>query len=218
MLKLTDKPPDEAEVARAIEAASDAILVYTKRTFTQSTGDRYFAGAQDTAAGQVLAIDDAVAVTDVWDMGTDPDWSRTDRLVYEYEPERYPEIISSPALRPPWAPARTVNPRSPGPLAFVLLPQTAGGREPFTALLLPVCPTGTVRVTGTWGWPVVPDDIRQAAIQQSASWYTLDSSRVSDSWADEFRGGTRQSGQPVPRGLLYGVRDTIRPYRRVSMA
>lgn len=102
----------------------------------------------------------------------------------------------------------------PYPLTFELLPSVRQDGMPITGLLLPRVPYGRVQVTGTFGWAEIPAEIRQAAIEQACAWYTLDSARVSDAFADELN----LRSAPPSRGLLYGVKDKVRPYRRVSMA
>lgn len=42
---------------------------------------------------------------------------------------------------------------------------------------------GQVRVTGTWGFPEVPDDVRQAAIAQAAHWF--ESRHHGEGYADD---------------------------------
>lgn len=101
-------------------------------------------------------------------------------------------------------------------LEYATVPSPERGWPPLGVLLALRPLAGLATVDATWGWPEVPDDVHYAAIQQSCGWYTLDSSRLSDSWADELQGMRRQPA--APRGLLFGVQDTLRRYRSVSMA
>jgi hypothetical protein len=83
----------------------------------------------------------------------------------------------------------------PALLEHVPLPANAAALgAPYTAVLLGDVPVGIVRVSATWGWPAVPDDVHQAAIQQAAAWYTHDSSRVGDVYADELGAQARAGG------------------------
>lgn len=57
----------------------------------------------------------------------------------------------------------------------------------------------------------VPALVEYAAIQQAASWYLIDSSRLADSFQNEM--GDSAPGPRNARGLMNGVRDTIQPFR-----
>jgi hypothetical protein len=180
MLKLSDRPPDPLEVARAIEGASDAIHTFTKRLFAGGEpGVRVFPPQQAylTCDGWLLITGDAHTITSVKDA--------------------------------------TPEPEGPLPLAYRPAPLNVMPGYPYTGVLLEARPLTEVAVEAEWGWAAVPDDVHYAAIQQSAAWYTLDSSRVSQTWAE---GLGAAAAPPSTRSLAYGVKDTVRPYRMVSLA
>ena len=91
--------------------------------------------------------------------------------------------------------------------------------EPVTAIAFASCPGDFITVEARWGWPQIPEDVREACVKQAAAWYGLDSSRLSDSWGDELSqaGATlQQSGGG--RSLLKVVRDLKPRYRFVKFA
>lgn len=74
-----------------------------------------------------------------------------------------------------------------------------------------------VSVTGRWGFPEVPRDIRQAAIEQAAVWATSDLQRYSETFG---RNVVDQAGGPPrePRALIASVYDTCQLYRIPTVA
>lgn len=91
--------------------------------------------------------------------------------------------------------------------------------EPITWLWFAELPVGAVTVNARWGWPEVAFDVEQAAIKQSAAWYGLDSSRLSDSWSTELgQQGANLSFRTGRLSLLKVVRDLIEPLRYVPLA
>jgi hypothetical protein len=132
---------ESAVLTQLLADVSRLIDAYTRRYFWQSDAGtvRYF-----TATGSAtLFLDDVTTVTAV---GTDEDGDRT----YEHT----------------WAATD-----------YDLLPYNAAEvSEPFTRLR--VTPRGNysfpagvpkgVKVTGTWGWPAVPDMVREIALLESA--------------------------------------------------
>lgn len=81
--------------------------------------------------------------------------------------------------------------------------------EPITALVFHrrLDPAHRVDVTGRWGFPLVPDDIRQACIAQVREWYVRDPSRFGEAFAEA-------TDIAVPaRELSLVARDAARAYR-----
>ncbi len=132
---------DDAELEAVISAASREIDTHLGRRFYQSAAGtvRYYTA---TNSG-VLLIDDCAALTAV---ATDPDGDRT------YEDT--------------WT-ATDYD---------LLPPNAAADDEPYTTLVtawegdysMPVGVRSGVKLTGTWGWPAIPEPIRRACVLRSA--------------------------------------------------
>ena len=96
---------------------------------------------------------------------------------------------------------------------LVLLPRNRPGDRPIDMVRLrPSVGWGwELRLKGVWGWPSVPDAVREATI-----------TTVSD-WVKDGQGLTPQSpnllepGAPPYRGLPQKARDLLRPYRRIGI-
>lgn len=74
-------------------------------------------------------------------------------------------------------------------------------------------PDRFLTVTGIWGWPSIPDDVRLAAIQQVREWWRRDNVVASDTFAEELvlsPASTRSLGQGVKRMLTSYRRATLR--------
>lgn len=164
-----------------VESCSRWIDVYTGRHFySVSTQARYFQ-AEDTA---ILFIDDLVSV-DTSGFQTDDDGDRT----YENT----------------WA---TTD--------FDLMPSNANTKsEPYT--WVEVAPQGSysfpryvksIKITGTWGWPSVPDTIKRACLIQCSRIYNRKDAPFGVTGSDVF--GNLQ----VAVGLDADVRQLLRGYKR----
>lgn len=134
-----DDTIDDVMIDRAIGAVSRGIDNFTKREFW-----RTFPGTNrvfDSCDGRQLDIGDAVAVTQV---ATDTDsdgvfetvWAAADFQLLPLNPAAAPELEPFTNI---WAAGTLRFPR-------------------------PVSRLGLVQVTGTWGWPAVPEPVYQAAL------------------------------------------------------
>ena len=125
---------DDAAISAAITAASRAIDGLCGRVFYQDTGTRYFT-ADDS---QWLDIDDLVSVTtlqtDDGDRTYGDTWATSD---YDLTPDN--------AAAKSW-------------------PYTCVTLTPAGDYAFPVGVRKGVKITGTWGWPAVPDAIGEATI------------------------------------------------------
>lgn len=195
---------DDDKLTRAIAAASTAVLNYTERKFgspaVTETRNYLYDGSG------ALEIDDGTAVTSV--------------VV------RYPNANPITLTAQQWFAEPVEKPL--GVFTWLVIPTISdsyGGisREMgFTYNLdtydggLPTQPT-TVDVTGTFGWPQVPEDVQQA-VELTAAQFTED--RTSDqasegiegynrSWFPPNQGGVRQEAIPQQ------AKDLLAPYLRV---
>lgn len=95
-----------------------------------------------------------------------------------------------------------------------VLPRNRRPYDPITALRFPSGSLGSVdrvRVSAEWGYPEVPEDIRQACISQVREWYVRDVQRFTPEFADE--------GFTAPgRELGLAARDAARAYRYLMVA
>ena len=122
-------------LSRAINAASRQIDNYCQRVFYQTEEQvRYFS----TEYYDLLTIDDLTSITE---LATDVNGLRT-----------YDTI---------WLPTDyELGPRNAGATGFpyTILTRTPLGLQSFPRI------ADSIRITGTWGWPEVPDDIRQVCL------------------------------------------------------
>ncbi len=95
-------------------------------------------------------------------------------------------------------------------------PRNRRSHEPITSLRLrsavPVGAGYELRVRGVWGWPAVPDDIREACIETVIYWMKNHQGLTVQS-PDEFDPGT-----PPQRALPLKAYQIARNYRHVSVA
>lgn len=90
--------------------------------------------------------------------------------------------------------------------------------EPITAIEVRPSATGLsedyiVEVTGTFGWPAVPDDVQQAALQQVRTWWRRDvaNTGTGDVYAPEDAGSLER-----PMFLANEVKKALVPYTRTA--
>lgn len=103
---------------------------------------------------------------------------------------------------------------------LVALPLVRTDGRPVTHLRLRpniASPTDTsvLSVTGSWGWPVVPEDVAHACVVTVRSWMRSDAQGVSE--YDGFSGGVN----PVPTGgwmLPTAAKQLLAPYRPIGVA
>lgn len=197
---------NDALYTTLIPAASAAVRAYTQRDFglPVETGERSF--LYDGSG--FLDVDDASAITSVVfaypygspDITLDPEtWSAKDSPAYTYV-----EIPSDLGRLGPLDPEMgfTWN-------ADVYARERGGGLYPTPK---------TVKVTGTWGWAVVPDDVKVATAWVVQAWETRPTSdnmtaEAIEGWSRAW--GTRNSS--VQLAIPEPVRDLLANYSRVSV-
>lgn len=103
------------------------------------------------------------------------------------------------------------------PTRVVQLPRPRGPWQPIRRLrLLAGAYSGQVfNVTGRWGFPIVPDDIRMAAATQAAIWAGRDLANFSRTFLEAVAAG---GSAAEPRALAQEVYDTAFLYRIPSLA
>lgn len=68
-----------------------------------------------------------------------------------------------------------------------------------------------LRVTGSWGFPQVPEDVRQATLETVRAWFVRDVRQFSDTFSSE-------EGRPtLPRALPSSAFDLAGSYRRMGL-
>lgn len=179
---------DDVMIDRAIGAVSRGIDNFTKTRFwkTAAGTSRVF----DSCDGWQLDIDDAVAVTQV---ATDTDndgvfetvWAATDFQLLPLNPAANPE------------PKPYTQIRAIGTLRFPR-PTSSTSR------------LGLVQVTGTWGWPAIPEPVYQAALMLVHRTIKRRGSPEGVAGFDEF-GQIRISARDDPDAVRY-----LLPYQIVE--
>lgn len=96
--------------------------------------------------------------------------------------------------------------------------------EPITALVFsdlysPWWPGSTVEITGTWGFPTVPEAVKQACRFTVDSWYTRDFRRTSETFDDNVAivGAATVTTPDVTRALPRHAYDLVAPFRRLQL-
>jgi hypothetical protein len=91
---------------------------------------------------------------------------------------------------------------------LVLLPRHRPPGEPIWAVELASPPSsGELRITGTWGYPSIPGDVRRAAVETVVEWLKSDQALTRPS-PEQF-----EPGSPPARSLPLKARDLLRHYR-----
>ena len=95
-------------------------------------------------------------------------------------------------------------------------PRNRRAWEPITSLRLrsavPMSDYYELRVRGIWGWPAVPDDVREACIETVVDWMKNHQGLTAQS-PDQFEpGGLAQRAMPLK------ALDIVRRYRRITLA
>lgn len=186
-LRISDSN-DDVVLAGVIESASRAIDQYCDRYFGQTgtTGSPVQRLYRATATRQVL-IDDLVTLTDL-------------EVDYSGYAETFTSLGATSVLKQP------VN-------AATLVPA-----QPYTALLakpsavLPAAP-GWVRVSGVWGWPAIPQQIRDACVLQTVRLF-----KSRDVPLGVMGGSDMLAPMRLPGGLHPDARILCEPFRRVGIA
>lgn len=198
----------DVQYAALLPGVNKAILGYTGRDFgaPQVTEERTY--AYDFSG--MLDIDDASAITQV--SGVVPNASdyvlppeswvaspqrRDDAEVYWY--------ISFPALALGFSPAM-------GFMRNLDLLYSEGRLDPQYAQM---------KVTATWGWPVVPDDVKVAAKWTLDDWVARrpETAAPAESIESYSRGslGVSNLSEAVAWGIPMRARDLLSPYTKINV-
>ncbi len=177
----------DAKITQAIPEASTAIRNYVDRDFetpVSASADRtyYYDGSG------VLEIDDAQTVTAVTLDGV------------PLTPDEF-----------------SAEPASNGPFSWIFLPERKWSINPqmgFTRNLDNLWWRATgkpqvVVVTGTWGWPTVPEDVKRAAI-----WTTINFMENPRPVTTESIGGVSRSYTTYAHAIPQRARELLEPYFR----
>ncbi len=173
---------DDAMLEQLIEAASRQIDGLCGRSFYQQTAQtRTFTPEM----GDLVWVDDLVSVTS---LATDEDGSRTYATTWastDYD----------------LGPENAVAHGTP----YTVIETTLNGRYRF--------PFGrrTVQITGTWGWPAVPDAIEEATLLQAGRLFKRKDAPFGIA-------GSADAGQlqTLP-GMDPDVKKLVEPYRRLAV-
>lgn len=184
-------------IATATAATIGAVIRFCGRSFEKTSvgsetarvydrsGRSTWHGIESSSSAVVHDIWDVtnlVVATDDGDSGTFTAWDAGD---YQMEPLNH---LDGDAYSPHWR-VRAVNGRS----------FPCGHRRP------------ALRVTAAWGWAMVPDDVKQAALIKAASVWTRRESPQGVAGFGEF-GVVRISRQQDPH-----VADLLNPFRHPKM-
>lgn len=177
--------PDSLDqlIEALIPRASAAIATHTGRQFWKDTAATV--RVFETGIGADLAIDDLAAAPTVV-------------AVYDYL-----GALTSTLTVATDVVTRPFNPGTGRPITSLTL------RPVYSSLY---SSGSTVSVTGFWGWPAVPEDVREAAITTVVEWLK-ESQGLTPQTADPF-----EPGVPPVRGLPTRARDLLRPFLIIGVA
>lgn len=167
----------DLEVLGAVTAVSRWIEDHCERTFFRQTATRTY----DAGVPLRVAVHDLVEVTA---LATDDDGSGG--YATTWAPSDFQVLRAAMVLRPEETP-------------FTAIKAVAGRR-------FPTCTTGReqlVRVTGVFGWPVVPEPVRQAAAIWATDLLKLGTMAFGIAGYGEY-GAVRARPNPIVDALLHG--------------
>lgn len=185
-LRISDDHDDVA-LAGVIESASRAIDRYCDRYFGQTGTQAAPVQKLYRSRSGVVLIDDLVTITDV-------------EVEFAGFAESFTSLGATSVIQQP------VN------------AATATPPQPYTVLLakpgtvLPPMP-GWVRVSGVWGWPEIPQQIRDACVLQSVRLF-----KSRDVPLGVMGGADMMGAMRLPGGLHPDARILCEPFRRLGMA
>lgn len=184
---------DDGLLEQCVSVVSRWIDGYCRRHFwqTASTARQY-----DSCGGAQLDVDDLVSVSS---LATDDDYSGTFETAWSAaDYQLAPTANAGTGEARPYSCIRAVGARSfPQPYGYAGPYTTSGSR------------LGLVQVTGVWGWPAVPDPVRQACQMQSSRMLQRRKSPEGVAGWGEF-GPLRISGRLDP-----DVAALLAPYRKL---
>lgn len=178
---------DDVVLAGVIESASRAIDRYCDRYFGQTGTQAAPVQKLYRARSGVVLIDDLVTLTDV-------------EVEYAGFAETFTSLGATSVIKQP-VNAGTMTPPHP---------YTVLSAKPST--VLPPMP-GWVRVSGVWGWPSVPQQIRDACVLQSVRLFKSRDVPLGVMGGNDMMGAIR-----LPGGLHPDARILCEPFRRRAIA
>jgi hypothetical protein len=178
---------DDVVLNGIIGSASRAIDQYCDRYFGQIGTTAAPVSRLYRANGRVVLVDDLVTLTDV-------------EFEYAGYAETFTSLGASSVIKQP------VN-------AVTLVPA-----QPYTQLLAKPStvfpqPPGWVRVSGVWGWPEIPQQIRDACVLQSVRLF-----KSRDVPLGVMGGSDMLAPMRLPGGLHPDARMLCEPFRRLGLA
>ena len=185
-LRISDSR-DDVSLAGVIESASRAIDRYCDRYFGQSGTQSAPVQKLYRSRSGVVLIDDLVTLTDV-------------EVEFSGFAESFTSLGANAVLQQP-VNAATATP--PQPYTVLLA-------KPYT--VLPPMP-GWVRVSGVWGWPEIPQQIRDACVLQSVRLF-----KSRDVPLGVMGGADMMGAMRLPGGLHPDARILCEPFRRLGLA
>lgn len=186
-LRISDTD-DDVTLAGIIESASRAIDQYCDRFFGQTGTVAAPVSRLYRSINRQVQIDDLVTLTDV-------------EVEYTGYAETFTSLGAASVIKQP-VNAATMVP--PWPYTVLLAKPSA---------VLPT-PPGWVRVSGVWGWPAVPQQIRDACVLQSARLF-----KSRDIPLGYASGGDGMGTIVIPgAGLHADARALCDPFRRMGLA
>lgn len=115
---------------------------------------------------------------------------------------------------------------------YIIIPVSGGNGIPFSPAMgfernldvyysehgFPILPQ-TAKVTGTWGWPVVPDDVKQAAIWTIEEWAGRDDGEAlsAEAIAGYSRSWGRQGANSPALAIPDRARDVLASYAKLEV-
>lgn len=185
-LRISDDHDDVA-LAGVIESASRAIDRYCDRYFGQSGTQAAPVQKLYRSRSGVVLIDDLVTLTDV-------------EVEFSGFAESFTSLGANAVLQQPINAATATPPQ----------PYTVLLAKPYT--VLPPMP-GWVRVSGVWGWPEIPQQIRDACVLQSVRLF-----KSRDVPLGVMGGADMMGAMRLPGGLHPDARILCEPFRRLGLA
>lgn len=186
---------DDVKLARrglpdALDELIDALIIRASATIDSHTGRRYGLTTTATDRFYLLAPYQRDRVVLIDDLSTTP----TQAALVDEDEDDTTTLVVADDLR--------------------LLPRNRWSDQPITAVRIHSTAGWDygLRIRGIWGWPVVPEVVREATVTTVAD------------WLKDGQGLTPQSpnllepGMPPFRGLPQKARDLLRPLRRLGVA
>ena len=187
-------PPADVAQDRLVEdmivAASRAIRQYTEREFTLESGTAPVTRTFDVGGGHRMATTEGVPVGDMASApGTvrvlDSDGGTVSTLTVASD------LVMLPTPRQSWQPITAMR---------------------FRPNAQSLAADYQLEVTGTFGWPSVPEDVKRACVRTVVAWLRRDVQAFGTSYQPEDVPAGAPESIPAP------IRAMLNPYRRIPVA